>query len=96
MPGNTTAGSTLLDEELHRILVQREQECTKLQLRAMNSTPPPGRTFNMHEYLTNLWNSYFVGGYPVDSVYHAAMALEAKKVDQFWYRFVKKYRYKDV
>ncbi|KOC60173.1 Calcitonin receptor [Habropoda laboriosa] len=38
MPGNTTVGSTLLDEELRRILVEREQEC--LQLQAMNSTPP--------------------------------------------------------
>ncbi|XP_043518154.1 calcitonin receptor-like isoform X5 [Frieseomelitta varia] len=39
MPGNTTVGSTLLDEELRRILLEREQEC--LQLQAMNSTPPP-------------------------------------------------------
>ncbi|XP_012134500.2 diuretic hormone 31 Receptor isoform X5 [Megachile rotundata] len=39
MPGNTTAGSTLLNDELRRILQEREQEC--LQLQAMNSTPPP-------------------------------------------------------
>lgn len=45
MPGNTTAGSTLLDEELRRILQEREQEC--LQLQTMNSTPPPGM-FEIH------------------------------------------------
>lgn len=40
MPANATAGSTLPDEEIHRIIMEREQEC--LQLEAMNSTPPPG------------------------------------------------------
>ncbi|XP_043593233.1 calcitonin receptor-like isoform X6 [Bombus pyrosoma] len=39
MPVNTTVGTTLLDEELRRILQERELEC--LQLQAMNSTPPP-------------------------------------------------------
>ncbi|KZC13025.1 Secretin receptor [Dufourea novaeangliae] len=39
MPSNSTAGSTLLDEDLRRILIEREQDC--LQLQAMNSTPPP-------------------------------------------------------
>lgn len=47
MPGNTTAGSTLLDEELRRILLEREQECMKLK--AMNTTPPPGNVFFMFE-----------------------------------------------
>lgn len=43
MPGNTTVGSTLLDEDFRRVLLEREQEC--LQLQAMNSTPPPGRIY---------------------------------------------------
>ncbi|XP_011707630.1 PREDICTED: calcitonin receptor-like [Wasmannia auropunctata] len=38
IPGNTTVGSTLLDEELRRILMEREQEC--LKLKAANATPP--------------------------------------------------------
>ncbi|XP_011870481.1 PREDICTED: calcitonin receptor-like [Vollenhovia emeryi] len=38
MPGNTTVGSTLLDEELRRILLEREQECMKLK--AANTTLP--------------------------------------------------------
>lgn len=45
MPGNTTVGSTLLDEELRRILLEREQECMKLK--AMNTTLPPGKVFFM-------------------------------------------------
>lgn len=43
MPVNATAGSTLPDEEVHRIIMEREQEC--FQLQAMNSTPPPGTIF---------------------------------------------------
>ncbi|XP_025072897.1 uncharacterized protein LOC112552219, partial [Pogonomyrmex barbatus] len=39
MPGNTTMGSTLLDEELRRILLEREQEC--MRRKAANTTLPP-------------------------------------------------------
>ncbi|XP_070160430.1 calcitonin receptor isoform X5 [Polyergus mexicanus] len=39
MAGNTTVGSTLLDEELRRILLEREQECMKLK--DANTTLPP-------------------------------------------------------
>ncbi|XP_025158206.1 calcitonin gene-related peptide type 1 receptor isoform X1 [Harpegnathos saltator] len=39
MPGNTTVGSTLLDQELHRILMERREECWKLK--DMNTTLPP-------------------------------------------------------
>ncbi|CAL1673132.1 unnamed protein product [Lasius platythorax] len=38
MAGNTTVGSTLLDEEFRRILLEREQECMKLK--DANTTPP--------------------------------------------------------
>lgn len=41
MAGNTTAGSTLLDEELRRIILEREQECMKLK--DANTTLPPGK-----------------------------------------------------
>jgi hypothetical protein len=51
MPGNATVGSTLLDEELRRILMEREQECMKLK--AMNTTPPPGKVFFMFENKRN-------------------------------------------
>ncbi|XP_029673781.1 calcitonin gene-related peptide type 1 receptor-like isoform X2 [Formica exsecta] len=39
MAGNTTVGSTLLDEEFRRILLEREQECMKLK--DANTTLPP-------------------------------------------------------
>ncbi|KAK1125972.1 hypothetical protein K0M31_005504 [Melipona bicolor] len=56
MPGNTTVGSTLLDEDLRRILQEREQEC--LQLQAMNSTPPPGRIYYVRS-CRNINSSHF-------------------------------------
>lgn len=43
MAGNTTMGSTLFDEELRRILLEREQECMKLK--DANTTLPPGKVF---------------------------------------------------
>ncbi|XP_012282476.1 calcitonin gene-related peptide type 1 receptor isoform X2 [Orussus abietinus] len=39
MPSNTTAGSTVQEEELRRILWERQQEC--LEQLALNTTPPP-------------------------------------------------------
>jgi len=52
MPGNATVGSTLLDEELRRILLEREQECMKLK--AANTTLlPPGKVFFMFENKRN-------------------------------------------
>lgn len=33
----------LLDEELHRIIMERREECMKLK--AMNTTPPPGKVY---------------------------------------------------
>nr|XP_033334705.1 calcitonin gene-related peptide type 1 receptor-like isoform X4 [Megalopta genalis] len=41
MPSNTSVGSPLFDEDLRRILLEREQECLELMEQTKNSTPPP-------------------------------------------------------
>jgi len=53
MPGNATVGSMLLDEELRRILLEREQECMKLKAANTTLPPPPGKVFFMFENKRN-------------------------------------------